>query len=133
MQACTAPVNEAPMSPIRAGTCDQTSTLRSSSAFGKQHKATFALKETDRSNCYKVEKWDAAEHVAALLYASNDLSRARAILRLRACRPRGRYTLRQNIRVLDRWPPDRAWRTGLRRRRAPRNVAEPRGGARRPA
>jgi len=22
--------------------------------------------------------------------------------------PRGRYTLRQNIRVLDRWPPDRA-------------------------
>ena len=23
-------------------------------------------------------------------------------------RPRGRYTLRQNIRVLDRWPPDRA-------------------------
>ena len=48
--------------------------------------------EADRRRYYKVEKWDADElHIVAL-----------------ARRPRGRYTLRQNIRVLDRWPPDRA-------------------------
>ena len=65
--------------------------------------------EADRRRYYKVEKWDAAEHVEALLYASNDLSKARAIFAAwKARRPRGRYTLRQNIRVLDRWPPDRA-------------------------
>ena len=34
MHACTAPVNEAPLSPIRAGMCGQTSNLRSSSAWG---------------------------------------------------------------------------------------------------
>ena len=66
--------------------------------------------EADRSRFYKVEKWDTSElHVEALLYASNDLSKARAIFAAwKARRPRGRYTLRQNNRVLDRWPPDRA-------------------------
>jgi hypothetical protein len=40
--------------------------------------------------------------VEALLHASNDLPRARAIFAAeKARRPRGRYTLRQNIR----WPP----------------------------
>jgi hypothetical protein len=35
--------------------------------------------EADRRRFYKVEKWDAAEmHVEALLYASNDLSKARS-------------------------------------------------------
>jgi hypothetical protein len=54
-----------------------------------------------------VEKWDAAEvHVEALLHASNDLSRAREVFAMEKKRwPRGRYLLRQNIRVLDRWPP----------------------------
>jgi hypothetical protein len=63
--------------------------------------------EADRRRYYKVEKWDAAEmHVEALLYASNDLSKARAIFAAwKARRPRGRYLLRQTIRVLDRWPP----------------------------
>jgi hypothetical protein len=52
--------------------------------------------DADRCRFYEVEKWDAAElHVEALLHASNDLTR----------RPRGHYTLRQGIRVLDRWPP----------------------------
>lgn len=65
--------------------------------------------EADRRRFYKVEKWDGAElHVEALLHASNDLTRARAVFAAeKARRPRGRYTLRQNIRVLERWPPDR--------------------------
>jgi hypothetical protein len=75
----------------------------------------FGYRETDdpdtadQRRYYKVEKWDADElHVEALLYASNDLSKARAIFAaLKARRPHGRYTLRQNVRVLDRWPPDR--------------------------
>jgi hypothetical protein len=47
--------------------------------------------------------------VEALLYASNDLSKARAIFTAwKARRPRGRYLLRQNIHVLDRWPLNRA-------------------------
>ena len=63
--------------------------------------------EADRRRFYKVERWDSAElHVEALLYASNDLSKARAIFAAwKARRPRGRCTLRQNIRVLERWPP----------------------------
>jgi hypothetical protein len=36
--------------------------------------------EADRRRFYKVERWDSAElHVEALLYACNDLSKARAI------------------------------------------------------
>jgi hypothetical protein len=45
-------------------------------------------------------------HVLELVHASNDLSRARAVFAAeKKRRPRGRYTLRQNIRVLERWPP----------------------------
>jgi hypothetical protein len=64
--------------------------------------------DADRRRFYKVEKWDAAElHVVTLLHASNDLARARAIFAAeKAWRPRGRYALRENIRVLDRWPPN---------------------------
>jgi hypothetical protein len=77
--------------------------------------AEFGYRETsdpddaDRRNYYKVELWDADElHVKALLHASNDLSRAKAIFAAEKKRgPRGRYTLRQGIRVLDRWPPER--------------------------
>lgn len=63
--------------------------------------------DADRKNFYKVEKWDATElQIEALLHASNDLTRARAIFATeKNRRPRGRYTLRQGIRVLDRWPP----------------------------
>jgi hypothetical protein len=63
----------------------------------------------DQRRFYKVEKWDANElHAEALIHASNDLSKARAVFAAeKARRPRGHYTLRQNIRVLDRWPPER--------------------------
>jgi hypothetical protein len=65
--------------------------------------------EADRRNYYKVEKWDPAGlHVAALRHASNDLSRAQTVFAAESRRrPRGRYTLRQGIRVLQRWPPER--------------------------
>jgi hypothetical protein len=63
--------------------------------------------EADRRRFYKVEMWDAAElQIEALLHASNDLSRAREVFATeKKRRPRGRYTLRQGIRVLERWPP----------------------------
>jgi len=78
-----------------------------------QEFAEFGYRETsdptdaDRRNFYKVEKWDAAElHVEALIHASNDLECARAIFASeKNRRPRGRYTLRQGLRVLERWPP----------------------------
>jgi hypothetical protein len=62
--------------------------------------------EADRRRYYKVEKWDAAEqHVEALLYASNDLSKAKAMFAAwKEARPRERYLLRQNITVLARCP-----------------------------
>jgi len=45
-------------------------------------------------------------HVEALIHASNDLECARAIFASeKNRRPRGCYTLRQGIRVLERWPP----------------------------
>jgi hypothetical protein len=61
----------------------------------------------DRRNYYKVEKWDVAElHVETLFHASNDLSRAREVFAIeKKRRPQGHYTLRQGIRVLQRWPP----------------------------
>jgi hypothetical protein len=63
--------------------------------------------EADRRRYYKVELWDSTErHVLQLLHASNDLGRAKAVFAGETKRrPRGRYTLRQNIRVLERWPP----------------------------
>jgi hypothetical protein len=65
--------------------------------------------EADRRNYYKVERWDSTEQpVFQLLHASNDLGRAQAIFASETKRrPRGRYLLRQGIRVLKRWPPDR--------------------------
>jgi hypothetical protein len=42
-----------------------------------------------------------------LLYASNDLSKAKAMFSaLKARRPRLRYALRRHLRVLERWPPN---------------------------
>ena len=78
---------------------------RELSEFG--YRETDDADEADQRRFYKVEKWDAAEvHVLELVHASNDLSRARAVFAAeKKRRPRGRYTLRQNIRVLERWPP----------------------------
>jgi hypothetical protein len=60
--------------------------------------------EADRPDHYKVERWD-----GLLLYASSDLSMARAVFAVwKECRPYGRYLLRQNIKVLERWPLDRS-------------------------
>ena len=71
------------------------------------YRETFDPNDADRRNFYKVEKWDAAElHIEALIHASNDLECARAIFASeKNRRPRGCYTLRQGIRVLERWPP----------------------------
>jgi hypothetical protein len=71
------------------------------------YRETSDSKDADRLNFYKVEKWDAAElHVEGLIHASNDLVCARAIFDTeKKRRPRGRYTLRQGIRVLERSPP----------------------------
>jgi len=84
---------------------DKDELARELSEFG--YRETSDPDEADRRNFYKVEKWDAAEsHIEALLHASNDLTRARVIFAAeKKRRPRGRYTLRQGIRVLDRWPP----------------------------
>ena len=81
--------------------------LRSSSAFGKQHKATFALKETDRRACYKVEKWSRdRQRIEELLFAENSLAKAQRIFeRFVTKRPRSRLTIRQRSRVLQEWPP----------------------------
>jgi hypothetical protein len=75
------------------------------SEFG--YRETDDVDEADGRRYYKVEKWDAGkQHVVKLIHASNDLTRARLAFRAQVkSRPRGRYTLRQNIRVLDRWPP----------------------------
>jgi hypothetical protein len=74
----------------------------------------FGFRETDDPNeadrrSYKVERWDSTEqHVFQLLHASNDLGRANDIFASETKRrPRGRYLLRQGIRVLKRRPPDR--------------------------
>src|SRR5690348_6773714 len=73
-----------------------------------RYRATDDPDEADRRNYYKVEKWDAGElHIEVLLHASNDLSRAREVFATeKKRRPRGRYTLRHGIRVLERWPPN---------------------------
>jgi hypothetical protein len=86
---------------------DKDELARELSEFG--YRETSDPGDADRRNYFKVELWDADElHTKALLHASNDLSRAKAIFAAeKKRRPRGRYTLRQGIRVLDRWPPER--------------------------
>jgi hypothetical protein len=78
---------------------------RELSEFG--YRETYDADGADRRRFYKVERWDAVEvHVVDLVHASHDLSRARAVfVAEKKRRPRGRCTLRQNIRVLERWPP----------------------------
>jgi hypothetical protein len=74
------------------------------SEFG--YRETDDPEEADRRRYYKVERWDSTEqHLLQFLHASNDLSRAREVFAAeKKRRPRGRYLLRQNIRVLQRWP-----------------------------
>jgi hypothetical protein len=63
-----------------------------------------ALYADDR-NFYKVEKWTKdGLHVTDLLYAGNNLERAREIFTAATkTRPGRPYTIRQRIRVLANW------------------------------
>jgi hypothetical protein len=59
----------------------------------------------DRRNFYKVEKWSRdGLRVEVMLYAGNNLDRARRFELMTTRRPRIRPTIRQRMRVLDEWP-----------------------------
>ena len=60
----------------------------------------------DDRNLYKVELWTKEEQrVLRLLYASNNLDKARTIFgNYIRIRPRARITIRQRTQVLDKWP-----------------------------
>jgi hypothetical protein len=74
----------------------------------------FAAEETDNphiadlKNFYKVERWSKdGQHIERMLYAGNRIDRAREVFeQLVHHRPGGRYTIRQGIRVLHRWPEE---------------------------
>jgi hypothetical protein len=61
----------------------------------------------DLHNFYKVEAWSRdGMHIDALLYAGNNLDKAREIFVTTVKhRPRIRLTIRQRARVLQQWPP----------------------------
>ena len=61
----------------------------------------------DDRNFYKVEKWTKdGTKVEGLLYAGNDLDKAREIFqRAIRHRPRIKLSIRQRARVLEEWPP----------------------------
>jgi hypothetical protein len=65
----------------------------------------------DRRNFYKVEKWTLdGMRLDSLLYASKNLSKAQEIFtNAIKHRPRIRITIRQQTRVLQRWPQQK-WR-----------------------
>jgi hypothetical protein len=55
----------------------------------------------------KVEKWTKAGRVERLLYAGNNLDKAREIFQQAVKhRPRIRLTIRQRTRVLQQWPAE---------------------------
>jgi hypothetical protein len=59
----------------------------------------------DDRNFYKVEKWTKDNKVDRMLYAGNNLDKARDMFaKAIRHRPRIRLTIRQRTRVLDRWP-----------------------------
>jgi hypothetical protein len=60
----------------------------------------------DDRNLYKIELWtNDRQHVLRLLYAGNNLDRAKGELAAYAKkRPRARLTIRQRTRVLEEWP-----------------------------
>jgi len=60
----------------------------------------------DKCNFYKVERWTKdGLHITDLLYAGNDLEKAREIFTAaRKLRPGRPYTIRQRTRVLANWP-----------------------------
>jgi hypothetical protein len=79
--------------------------LRSGSAcFGVNRRREVA--NPDDRNFYKLEMWTKDRlHVLRLLYAGNNLARAKEELAAYARkRPRARLTIRQRTRVLEEWP-----------------------------
>jgi hypothetical protein len=58
-------------------------------------------------NYFKVEKWTRdGSKVERMLYAGNSLLRAESVFQAAIKhRPRIRLTIRQRLRVIDRWPP----------------------------
>jgi hypothetical protein len=62
----------------------------------------------DHRNFYKVEQWTKdGQRVQRMLWAGNSLDKTREIFNAEARRrPRGRYTIRQRTRVLEKWPQD---------------------------
>ena len=60
----------------------------------------------DHRNFYKVELWTRDEQrIERMLFAGSSLDKARAIFAdFARKRPRGRLTIRQRTRVLQRWP-----------------------------
>jgi hypothetical protein len=62
----------------------------------------------DQRKFYKVEKWTRdGMQIERMIYAGNSVDRAREIFAgVVKRRPRGRYMIRQGIRVLDKWPKD---------------------------
>ena len=70
------------------------------------HEQTDDSNDADARNFYKVERWTKdGLHVAGMLYAGNDLERARSIFAAGIKRrPRARLTIRQRSRVLWKWP-----------------------------
>ena len=71
------------------------------------HEETTDPLVADMRNFYKVEKWTRdGTKVDSLLYAGNSFGRARSVFEHAIKhRPRIRLTIRQQIRVLDQWPP----------------------------
>jgi hypothetical protein len=72
--------------------------------FGPQE--TYDPSAADRHSCLKVELWSKdGNTVQRMLWAGNRIEKARAIFdEALKRRPRGRYTIRQGIRVLRKWP-----------------------------
>ena len=71
------------------------------------HEETTDPLVADLHKFYKVEKWTKdGTKVDSLLYAGNSLGRARSVFESAIKhRPRIRLTIRQQMRVLDQWPP----------------------------
>jgi hypothetical protein len=60
----------------------------------------------DQRRFYKVEQWSRDDqHVVRMLWSANSIDTAREVFgRLVKHRPGGRYTIRQGVRVLEKWP-----------------------------
>ena len=60
----------------------------------------------DHRNFYKVERWSKDDQrIERMLWAGNSIEKARAVFREAVKhRSRGHYTIRQRVRVIEKWP-----------------------------